>query len=103
MEGVKGASQCVEGNTSYWRGLGPEATEPRNDKRVADSRCLGGLTRREERRRALRPSASGPPPPPWRASAAATTPPSAGDRRPCRLQSGARPQATGMMRPLAAG
>ena len=103
MKGVKGTSQCVEGNTSYWGGLGPEATGPRNDKRVADSRCLGGLTRREGRRRALRPSASGPPPPPWRASAAATTPPSAGDRRPRRLQSGATPQATGMARPLAAG
>ena len=102
MEGVKGTSRRVEENTSHRRQLAPEATDPRNDKRVAGSRCLGGLTRRTERRRAIRPSASGPPPPPWRASAAATTSPRAGDRRPCRLQSGAIPQATGMMRPPAA-
>ena len=52
MEDVKGTSQRAEGNTSYWRGLGPEATDPRKDKRVAVSRFLGGLTWWEERRRA---------------------------------------------------
>ena len=98
MEGVKGTSQCVEGNTSYWRGLGPEATDPRKDKRVAVSRFLVGGARR-----ALQPSASGPSPLHWRASEAAQLPPLRAADALAGFNRSPFPEASGMMHPLAAG